>query len=77
MSRRWSGPPKMRLHIEVFVEDYEWLSARYTGIPVGVGGACREIIHSRVKALRQREIDQREQKAPQAPSEEMETADAQ
>jgi len=64
MSKK-SRLPQSRRHIEVYDEDWEWLQQHYgknSASKLGVGPACREIIHSKVAQLRQRIIELRDQR---------------
>lgn len=59
MTRR-SVEPTRRFHLFLYKRDLDYLERRFgAGAPssqrLGVGTACREIIHDRVKKLRARE----------------------
>lgn len=54
MSRRHRLPTRS-IHVLLFVEDLEWLEARFGlqgDLPFGVGNAIREIVHKRVEQLK-------------------------
>ncbi len=59
MSRR-AEMPQTRRHILIFDEDWDWLDANYghySSNRIGTGVAVRKLIHSHVRALRQRVQD--------------------
>jgi len=61
MTRR-SVEATRRFHLFLYESDLEYLERRFgSGAPssnrIGVGTACREIIHDRVKKLRARETE--------------------
>lgn len=58
MTKKWAGLPKTRVHLEIYKEDWIWLTARF---PRSAASTCCEIIHNKVRSLRQREIDQSDQ----------------
>lgn len=60
-----SSLPQSRRHIMVYDEDWEWLDRYYgkeSDARIGTGAAIREIVHSRIKALKQKAIDLRDQR---------------
>jgi hypothetical protein len=57
--------PKSRYHLWLYDDDLEFLERRLgnrapTAYRLGVGAACREIIHAKVKQLRHREMLRRD-----------------
>jgi len=58
--------PQSRRHLFIYDEDWEYLSKLFganSPNSIGVSAAVRAIIHAKVKQLRQREIDERENAA--------------
>lgn len=53
MSKR-SDRPQSRRHILVYDEDWEWLERHAAIHNLGVGQTIREIVHARVKLMRER-----------------------
>jgi hypothetical protein len=76
MTRR-SVQETRRFHLFLYKGDLDYLERRFgTGAPstnrLGVGTACREIIHERVKKLRAKENERLSQAVTSLPSEEEE-----
>lgn len=66
MSKRKRLPASPR-HIMIYDEDWEFLTnhfGRHTSRPLGAGPVVCEIIHSRVKALKQKLIEALEETPP-------------
>lgn len=66
MSKR-AERPQSRRHIFVYDEDWEFLTSHFgpsSDNKRGVGWAIRQIIHQKVKSIREREIAEREASAP-------------
>lgn len=57
MSKRIERPAVAR-HIQIFEEDWDFLEAnfgRHTARPLGAGRAIRDLVHARVRSMRERQ----------------------
>jgi hypothetical protein len=79
MTRR-SVEETRRFHLHLYKSDLEYLERRFglgaaSASRLGVGTACREIIHDRVKKLRAREVERLNQMMQVKEEREEETED--